>query len=141
MTRPLILIVEDDDATAELLSDLLHAEGYDVETLSAPRTVDDVRRLRPDLILLDLVFPDLKGEDLLRDVRSDHELHELPVVLLSAVPHLADMAARLPVQGYVSKPFELDELLQVIGSQIPRAPLGERRMDLRLSPAGSGPRL
>ncbi len=116
MNKPLILIVEDDEATAEFLTDLLHAEGYETRVLSEPDTTETVRALQPDLILLDLVFPDRKGEDLLHAVRRDRVLGHVPVVLLSAVPHLADKAAKLPVQGYVSKPFELDHLLQTIGS-------------------------
>lgn len=126
MSKPLILIVEDDDATAECLTDLLQAEGYDTKTLPVPDAIEVVRSPRPDLILLDLVFPDRQGEDLLHAVRRDRELCRVPVVLLSAVPHLADRAAGLPVQGYVSKPFELDLLLQTIGDLTggPSAPPG-----------------
>jgi DNA-binding response OmpR family regulator len=116
MRKPLILIVEDDDATAECLTDVLRTEGYDTQTLSMPDTVEAVRSTQPDLILLDLVFPDSKGEDLLHAVRRDRELNQLPVILVSAVPRLADIAATLPVQGYVSKPFELDQLLKAVGS-------------------------
>ncbi len=118
MSKPLILIVEDDDATAECLTDLLRAEGYDTQALSMPGSVEAVRRVQPDLILLDLVFPDSKGEDLLHALRRDHELGGLPVVLLSAVPHLAELAAKLPVQGHVSKPFELDPLLQMVADLV-----------------------
>jgi DNA-binding response OmpR family regulator len=116
MANSLILIVEDDDATAEFLTDLFRAEGYDTQTLSLPETLEAVRSARPTLILLDLVFPDRKGEDLLHAVRRDRDLSQVPVVLLSAVPHLAERAAKLPVQGYLSKPFELDQLLHVVGS-------------------------
>lgn len=136
MTKPLILIVEDDDATAECLADLLRAEGYDTRVLATPTAVDAVRRTQPDLMLLDLVFPDSKGEDLLRDVRGDHELGDLPVILISAVPHLADMAARLPVQGYVTKPFELDMLLQTVGSAV-RRPNLQAAADPCVTPTGS----
>ncbi len=116
--KPLILIVEDDDVTAECLSDVLSAEGYGTQVLEAPRTVEAVRSVRPDLVLLDLIFPDGKGEELLRALRGDGELTRLPVVLLSAVPRLAELAARLPVQGYVCKPFDLDVLLQTVGSAV-----------------------
>ncbi|MGQ9683028.1 MAG: response regulator [Anaerolineae bacterium] len=120
MAKPLILIVEDDEATAECLSDLFTDEGYATQALSSPGTLEAVRSAKPDLILLDLVFPNSKGEDLLRAVRLDRELEHLPVVLLSAVPRLADMAARLPVQGYVPKPFELDLLLDTVNNLVGR---------------------
>jgi len=137
--KPLILVVEDDDATAEFLTDLLRAEGYDTQTLSVPGTLEAVRRTRPDLMLLDLVFPDSKGEDLLGAVRRDHELSGLPVVLISAVPHLAETAARLPVQGYVSKPFELDALLQTVGDLLQGSRLSDTPPGLRWSAAGLAP--
>ncbi len=139
MSKPLILIVEDDDATAECLTDLLRAEGYETQTLSVPGSLETVRRARPDLILLDLVFPESRGEDLLSILRRDRELRDLPVVLLSAVPHLADAAARLPVQGFVSKPFELDHLLGTVGGLIQPACLPESQAGLRWTPADLAP--
>lgn len=120
MSKPLILIVEDDEATAECLSDLFGDEGYATQALSSPGALEAVRSARPDLILLDLVFPNSKGEDLLRAVRLDRDLRHLPVVLLSAVPRLADTAAKLPVQGYVPKPFELDLLLDTVNNLVGR---------------------
>ncbi|HOG46864.1 MAG TPA: response regulator [Anaerolineae bacterium] len=121
MTRELlILIVEDDAVTAECLSDLLSAAGYSTRVLAAPRTIAAVRQTRPDLVLLDLVFPEVRGEELLQALRSDAELAGLPVVLISAVPHLAKVAAGLPVQGYVAKPFDLDTLLQTVGDLVCR---------------------
>jgi DNA-binding response OmpR family regulator len=134
MANPLILIVEDDDATAEFLTDLLSAEGYDTRTLSLPDTLDVVRSARPTLILLDLVFPDRKGEDLLHAVRRDQELSQVPVVLLSAVPHLAERAATLPVQGYVSKPFELDQLLHLVSSLAGRPWMPAQGSSIHLKP-------
>jgi two-component system alkaline phosphatase synthesis response regulator PhoP len=132
MSKPLILIVEDDEATAECLTDLLQSEGYATEILPVPGTLEAVRSMRPSLILLDLVFPESKGEDLLRALRRDRELERVPVVLLSAVPRLADVAARLPVQGHVGKPFDLEHLLQTIGSLVQQPP--SETSGLRLQP-------
>lgn len=134
MCKPLILIVEDDEATAECLTDLLQSEGYATETLAAPGTLETLRSIRPSLILLDLVFPDSKGEDLLRALRRDRELARVPVVLLSAVPRLADLAARLPVQAHVGKPFDLEHLLETVGSLLRQVSPSEASPGLRLQP-------
>src|SRR5690606_37357979 len=88
--RPLILIVEDDDVTAECLEDLLAAEGYATQIMHTPRAVETVRGVQPDLVLLDLIFPDSRGEELLQALRREGDLANVPVVLLSAVPHLAE---------------------------------------------------
>ncbi len=141
MSRPLILIVEDDNATAEFLSDLLWSEGYDTQILPTARIVDAALSLRPDLILLDLVFPDSRGEDLLQAVRRDRNLAATPVILLSAVPHLAAAAAHLPVQGYLSKPFELDLLLRMVSSLLAGRPLAEPAAGIRWPSAGLVPNL
>ncbi len=134
MCKPLILIVEDDEATAECLTDLLQSEGYATETLAAPGTLEALRSIRPSLILLDLVFPESKGEDLLRALRRDRELARVPVVLLSAVPRLADVASRLPVQAHVGKPFDLEHLLETVGSLLRQVSPSEASPGLRLQP-------
>lgn len=124
MTREArILIIEDDDVTAECLSDLLASEGYTAEVLPAPRTVEAIRQAQPDLVLLDLILPDTGGEDLLRGLRAASDLANLPVVVLSAVPRLAERAASLPVQGCVAKPFELDVLLHTVREALGQAEL------------------
>ncbi len=135
--KPRILIVEDDAVTAECLSDLLDSEGYAAQVLPAPRTVDALRRAQPDLVLLDLVFPDVSGEELLHALRRDRDLAGVPVVLLSAVPHLAERAAGLPVQGHVSKPFDLDVLLRTVGELAGRSGLCQGQSDLKWAPACS----
>ncbi len=133
--QPRILIVEDDDITAECLSDLLSAEGYATQVLPTPRTLEALRQAQPDLVLLDLVFPDARGEELLQALRRDRDLAAVPVVLLSAVPHLAERAAGLPVQGHVSKPFDLDVLLRAVGELAGRPCQGQVQPDLKWAPA------
>jgi len=124
MTRTArIVIVEDDQVTAECLSDLLTAEGYTAHILEAPRTVETLRQAQPDLVLLDLILPDVPGEELLYALRAENDLARLPVVLVSAVPHLSDRAAALPVQGYVAKPFEIDVLLRTVADLLGEAGL------------------
>mgnify|MGYP005838030263 CR=1 FL=1 len=122
MSKPLILIVEDDDATAEFLTDLLSTEGYDTQTLRTPHEAEAVRALWPDLVLLDLVPNDAGTEKLLHDLQREGEFTAPPIVLLSAAPRLAEAASRLPVQGCLSKPFDLDLLLQTVANL-----LGSRR--------------
>lgn len=139
MNKPLILIVEDDDATAEFLCDLLQSEGYDTHTLSSADVDGAALATRPSLILLDLVFPDSRGEDLLQAVRRDRELGNTPVVLLSAAPHLDVTAAHLPVQGYLGKPFELDLLLRLVNSLVARPALPEAANGFRWPSPGLVP--
>ena len=113
MTPPHVLVVEDDPSVRGLLQTLLSAEGYDVATAS-----DGLAGLvkasshRPELILLDLMMPDLGGIRVLEELRADPALENVPVIVVTgkidAVPALA---AELGEDSVFAKPFGVAELL------------------------------
>jgi CheY-like chemotaxis protein len=109
--RKRILLVEDDVGVREGISDCLVLEGYEVDT--AANGAEALARLRagtrPGLILLDLVMPVMNGAQLLARLRHEPGLADIPVVLMTAA---MPPGARLPpASGYLSKPFDLSELL------------------------------
>ncbi|ACG72060.1 response regulator receiver protein [Anaeromyxobacter sp. K] len=110
-----ILLVEDDDAIRESVAECLDAEGYAVATVeNGVAGLEWLRRSgRPDLVVLDLVMPVMNGAQFLEAVRGDPSLRDLPVVLMTA----ALPSAQLPVpvaDGYLTKPFELEQLLETV---------------------------
>ena len=113
--RPTILIVEDDDAIAEMLLDHL-GHGFDA-TLIHTRTAAETLRLdldrEPDLLLVDLKLPDGFGLDLVRLLQSTHKY---PVLVMTGEPTLgrAVEAIRLGVREFFTKPFDLERLTCVI---------------------------
>jgi DNA-binding response OmpR family regulator len=121
---PHVLIVEDDEVTALVLSEFLAAHGY--RTTVAKNGPDGVARFldeRPDLALVDVLLPRKNGFQACFEMkRSDHG-KRTPVVLMSAVyrdPERADEYARsLSADAFLLKPFDLDVLLRRVRVWIP----------------------
>ncbi len=137
-----ILLVEDEPGLVLTLHDRLAAEGYSVE---ASGDGDDAllrARGEPfDLIILDVMLPRRNGFDVCRTLRE--EGNRTPIIMLTARGHVADKVSglKLGADDYVTKPFEMVELLARVEAQLRRAPLraagadayqfGSIRVDLR----------
>lgn len=106
-----VLIVEDDDALARVVSDSLRFEGYEVEvTNDGNEAITRLRAFQPDLVLLDIMLPNRNGLDLVSVIRQGGRV---PVIILSARSQKADKirGLQLGADDYLAKPFDLDELL------------------------------
>lgn len=114
-----IAVIEDDIYIGNLLQETLSAEGYSViRAYSGTEALLLLEKQHPDLILLDLMLPGLSGEELLPKVNG------IPVIIVSAKTDVNDKAALL-LEGaadYVTKPFEIKELLARITVQLRRQP-------------------
>ncbi|MEA2536855.1 MAG: hypothetical protein QOF11_1089 [Chloroflexota bacterium] len=116
----LLLSVDDDPSVAPLLEKMLAGNGYRiVATTDASTAVSDAQRLRPAAILLDVLMPGRDGRDILRELKSDPQTRDIPVIVLSVVdsadlPDLAD--------GYLTKPVRQDRLLRLLKehARVPR---------------------
>ena len=108
-----ILVVEDNEDLADGIRHNLELEGYAVEVAgTGTAAVQAVRRGAPDLMILDVMLPELNGFQVLKSVRSDG--HRFPVILLTARGEEADRVRgfQLDADQYVTKPFSLVELLE-----------------------------
>lgn len=119
---PLILLVEDDAAIRETVSECLLSEGYRVD--AAEHGAEALARLvegeRPALVLLDLVMPVMNGAELVERVRREPSLAGVPLVLMTAA--ISAPGTPLPrVDATLVKPFDLDDLLAAVGRLAPRA--------------------
>jgi CheY-like chemotaxis protein len=113
-----VMVVEDDYAIRETLRELLEEEGYRVT--QAANGAEALARLRdtdgpPSLILLDLMMPVMDGWEFRHAIADDPRLSEIPVIVISADHSLDTKVSSLHVQGWLAKPFELDQLLATIG--------------------------
>ncbi|TAK10977.1 MAG: response regulator [Anaerolineae bacterium] len=112
-TLPRVLVVEDDDATAEMFSEMLVLSGNDVQRAKDGRqAMAALSARRPDLILLDLMMPDLDGLAFLAQLRADVRTHNLPVIVISAkgLPSDIDTAMTAGAVAYFTKPVSFQEL-------------------------------
>ena len=114
MTNPVrVLVVEDDPSVRGLLHTLLTAEGYDVSTASDGLAgLVKAAQTLPDLILLDLMMPDLGGIRVLEELHDDPELDVTPVVVVTGqVDAVPGIRAVLGDDNVFVKPFAVAELL------------------------------
>jgi DNA-binding response OmpR family regulator len=132
---PRIVVVDDDLATQDLLREILNEGGYAVETApGVDPSLHEIRDASPDLIVIDLLLsPDprwLSGWDAVRLARSHADLHRLPILVISADPGRlrshAPEAGRMGRIELLTKPFGVDELLEVVGRLLP-LPMPEDR--------------
>ena len=116
-----ILIVEDDNNIADLLRLYLEKEGYQA-TIAADGTqgIDLYRKLRPDLVLLDVMMPGVDGWGVLRAIR---QASQTPVIMLTAKGETTDKVSGLKqgADDYITKPFEMKEVLARIEAVLRRA--------------------
>jgi DNA-binding response OmpR family regulator len=116
-----LLVIDDDHDILFSLQDALEMEGYQVSTARTGREALESLKggLRPDLILLDLMMPDISGWAFRAWQRSDAELASIPVVIVSGQGLSTRDVAELGVAGYLPKPLDLDELLSLVARFIP----------------------
>jgi two-component system KDP operon response regulator KdpE len=109
-TQPLVLVADDEPRITKLVSMALRDEGFRVVTAAGgEEALIKAEEVRPDIVLLDIVMPDLDGIEVMRQIR---ERRSVPVILLTAKGSASDKAKGLDLgaDDYVAKPFHLDEL-------------------------------
>jgi CheY-like chemotaxis protein len=111
-----VLVIDDDPTTRETLIELLVEEGYRAEAASdGRRALEQLRAgARPDVILLDLRMPAMNGWVFRIEQRKDPALAEIPVIVLSGAQDAAAAADFLDASDSLSKPVDVDALLQLI---------------------------
>jgi DNA-binding response OmpR family regulator len=108
-----VLIVEDDDSIRHLLEQALRDAGYSVSTASnGTQALHSMREDSPELLLLDLMMPEMNGWDLLRCIAECGELAAVPVLIVSAAgANGLSEAQELGAPVFLPKPFDIDKLL------------------------------
>jgi DNA-binding response OmpR family regulator len=112
-----LLVVEDDDATRELLKHVLSGAGHEVRTADDGRKgLDEVALSAPELIVLDIMLPEVHGFSVCHSVKNNPATKGVKVLMLSAKSFAADrrQAEEAGADGFLSKPVNPNELLQAI---------------------------
>jgi CheY-like chemotaxis protein len=113
--KPKILIVDDEKGFTKLTR-LAMTEFEVCEENNATRALDTARSFQPDLILLDVVMPDMDGGDIAAQIKADPALKDVPIVFLTAIVTEKETAKRQSFGGYpfISKPITPDKLAESI---------------------------
>lgn len=114
----LILCVEDEHLAAEAVRRALTFAGYEVQVAaSAAAALERMQARRPDLILLDLLLPDVNGYSFIDLLRDHEDFERIPIVIVSgcASPEAQSLGRELGAVGYLIKPFTAQELIARVG--------------------------
>ena len=124
-----ILVVDDTPANVRILTDALMHHGYEIcSAMSGDRALEIVQDFVPDLILLDVMMPEMDGYTVCQRLKERPETHDIPVMFLSAIDTPNDKLRAFQVGGidYITKPFHLDEVIARVSQQIDRRNLQKR---------------
>lgn len=136
MSKPLILIVDDEIGVRELLTDALSLGGFEtLEAKDGMTAMTLIRKRKPDLLIIDINMPMMDGFELLERVRASK--NQVPAIMLTARKDRTDVSRglRLGADDYVTKPFGLEELLLRVRAILRRSqPLAEEFSTLTCGP-------
>ncbi|KKQ94423.1 MAG: hypothetical protein A3C27_00905 [Candidatus Levybacteria bacterium RIFCSPHIGHO2_02_FULL_39_36] len=113
-----ILVVDDDSAILEVIKVILEDNNYHVKTSEDGNIKNTVVRFKPDLILLDLLLSGEDGRDVAKRLKSSSKTSAIPIVMLSAHPSAIKAAHESGVNDFISKPFDMDYLLEVVARNL-----------------------
>ena len=108
-----ILVVDDDASVREVIAAVLEDEGFGVDTASNGReALERIAASRPAVVLLDLQMPIMSGWEVLSQLRAAQ--CDIPIIFMSAGYRVKTEAERHHADGYIAKPFDLNELIRVV---------------------------
>ena len=117
MVKQKILIVEDEESLLKLESILLTSKGYDVRGVSnGQQALDAIEEDHPDLVLLDIMLPEIDGFEVCERIKGNPETKDIPVIMLTAKKSREDMARgeKVGADWYITKPFKSAMVIETI---------------------------
>jgi len=118
MVNKKIFIADDDEAIVDATVMMLEVMGYDVQYTLDGNAVPDAMANKPDLLLLDIWMSGVDGRDICRQIKSNPETSNIPVIMVSASRDIAQSALDAGADGFLEKPFDMNNLLDKIDSLI-----------------------
>ncbi len=114
-----ILVYDDEEDILNFCKIIFEKLDYHVETRNqCDYIVEDIKQIRPNIILMDLRIPMIGGEKAIELYKNNEETNHVPVILFSANPDIGKIADRVLANGYLKKPFEIAELLHIIETNV-----------------------
>ena len=110
-----LLIIEDDVDTLELMGYILHEAGYAAIQANRQVSIKVIAAIKPNLAILDYLLPFGSGIEMCLEIKSDPLTAHIPVILYSASNQLKQFAKSSKADAYIAKPFDVDELIKLVG--------------------------
>jgi CheY-like chemotaxis protein len=129
LTKLNILLVDDDIVVHSLLIEYINPLGHSlIWVQSGPECLEQVKEINPDVILLDLIMPDLSGLEVIQALRPELIASHVPIVILTANPNTTNIFDKYPIKPdyYLSKPFDRAALEEVLTIAMNSALVGKK---------------
>jgi CheY-like chemotaxis protein len=122
MPKKTIMIVDDEAPILKVVEDILKPEGYKVVlAISGQEALDKLKKVKPDLILIDFFMPAMSGRELCEKIRADSKLKNIKVAFITAASFSASGMKELDkmnVLDYIKKPFEYKDLIKRVKKMV-----------------------
>ena len=121
MNKPVILIVDDEEKNIKLLKAILHPEAYQIhESLSGKEAFKKIEKFRPDLVLLDVMMPEINGFEVCWDLKQDEKTRSIPVMMVTALSEKEDRinAMEAGADDFISKPIKMSTMKRILSQYL-----------------------
>lgn len=119
MNKQTVFVCDDDAGIVDVVKIVLEEAGYEVVVSGDSTTaVEMIRKLQPDLVLIDLWMPGLGGEQIIPKIKKNKKLQSIPVVVISASKDTREVAERAGADGFLFKPFDISDLESTVKKYI-----------------------
>jgi DNA-binding response OmpR family regulator len=118
-----ILIVDDEPSIAKILRKQMEVAGFEVQVaVDGQEGLSKVREWKPELVILDVMLPKMNGHEVCAAVKGDDAVKQIPIIMLTAKAQRQDQdeALKHGAEGYLTKPFQLEELLTKVKTLLPK---------------------
>lgn len=110
-----ILIIDDDPAIGEMLKTLLEFSNYEATVSDKPLQAKEIiLKFNPDIVILDVRLSGVDGTEVCADLKKDDEISDVPILMMSALTGADKTCKSAGADGFIAKPFEMDELLETL---------------------------
>jgi CheY-like chemotaxis protein len=114
-----ILVYDDESSILEVIIIILEQEDYTVVTAnSAEYIIEDIKKYKPSLILLDIWMKGINGNEAANKLKSNEKYKAIPIILISALNETERIAGEVKADGFLKKPFDMDALLDMVKQNI-----------------------
>lgn len=124
MSNKKVLIVDDEEHIRELIKFNLKKEGYDIEVaVNGREAIEIIKKIKFDLILLDLMLPEIDGLEVCKEIRKNENTSDIPVMMITAKGEEFDkvLGLELGADDYITKPFSIRELIARVKALLRRS--------------------
>jgi CheY-like chemotaxis protein len=110
-----ILVIDDEPNVVKMVRSRLETENYVVvAAFNGKEGLEKVKSERPDLIILDILMPEMDGYTFVKEIRSNQSLKHIPIIILTAKDKMKDLFAMEGIKDYIVKPFKGEDLLEAV---------------------------